>query len=381
MVQRRPPQRAAGTTAELVDGENDFAEVLGLFEVVVGGGALVEGPDLVHDGNKTALRNELEDGAQLVLGAHVGAENGKLAGEEETDIEFGVEAGGGAAGDQATGGGQALEAFAEGGFADVLENDIHAAVVGEAANFLGNRHDAMMNDLVSAELPGFGNFLVVAGGGNHAAAEEFGDLDGGAADTAAGGENKHIFARLELRAIDEHVPGGLEDKRNGGGMGPIEVFGIGHAIDFGTADEFGAATINHVAEIGKVAAAVVIAGKAGGTFAAGDAGSEHDFLADMHGADFRTDLGDFAGDIAARDVREWNLEARKAAAHPQVEMIEGTGTNTDKHFVAAKLGLRDVSIVENRRVTMFLEDDGFHERPPRSEMRWRLTTGKYIVSR
>jgi hypothetical protein len=37
--------------------------------------------------------------------------------------------------------------------------------------------------------------------------------------------------------------------------------------------------------------------------------------------------------------------------------------------------------VENGRVTMLLEDDGFHERPPRSEMRWRLTTGRYIVSR
>ena len=90
---------------ELVDGEDDFAEMLGFFEIVVRGGAFVEGPDLVHDGNEAALGNEIEDGAQFVLGAHVGAENGKLAGEEETDIEFGVVTGGGAAGDQAAGGG------------------------------------------------------------------------------------------------------------------------------------------------------------------------------------------------------------------------------------------------------------------------------------
>jgi len=355
--------------------------MLGFFEVVVSGGTFVERPDFVHDGNKAALGDELEDGAQFVPGAHVGAENGELACEEETDIEFGFVAGGGAAGDETASGGQAFDTFAPGGFADVLENDVHAAIVGEAANFLGDGHDAVMNYFVGAELPGFGDFFVVAGGGDHAAAKEFGNLDGGAANTAASRQDENVFARLELRTIDEHVPSGLENKRNGGGMGPIEIFGVGHAIDIGAADEFGAAAINHVAEIGKVAAAVVIAGKACGTFAAGDAGSEHHFLADVDGADFRADLGDFAGDVAAGNMGEWDLEAGKAAAHPEVEMIEGTGVNADEDFAAAKLGLGDISVVENGRVTMFLEDDGFHERPPRSEMRWRLATDRYTVSR
>ena len=341
----------------------------------------MEGPDFVHDGNEAALRNKLEDGAEFVPGPHVGAENGKLAGKEETDIEFGVGAGGGAASDEATGGGQAFDAFVPGGFANVLENDVHAAIIGEAANFLGDGHDAVMNYLVSAELPGFGDFFVVAGSGDHTAAKEFGDLDGGAADTAAGGEDEDVFARPELRAIDKHVPGGLEDQRNSGGMGPIEIFGIGKTINFGTADKFGAAPINHVAEVGKVAATVFIAGKAGGTFAAGHAGREYNFLTDVDGADFRADLGDFAGNVAAGDVRQWNLEARKPAAHPKVEMIEGTGANTDEDFVATKLRLGDIGVLENGRVTMMTEDDGFHERPPRSEMRWRLTTDRYIASR
>jgi hypothetical protein len=355
--------------------------MLGFFEVVVRGGAFVERPDFVHDGNEAALGNKLEDGAQLVPGAHIGADNGKLAGEEETDIEFGVVAGGGTASDQTASGGQALEAFAEGGGADVLENNVHAAIVGEAANFLGDGHNAVMNDFVGPELFGFGDFFVVAGGGDHAAAKEFGDLDGGAANTAASRQDENVFARLELRTIDEHVPSGLEYKRNGGGVGPIEVLGVGHAIYFGAADIFGAASINHVAEIGVIAAAVVIAGKTGGAFTTGDAGSEHDFLADVDGADFGANLGDFAGDVAAGNVGEWNLEAGKAATHPEVEMIEGTGVNADEDFAAAKLRLGDVGVVENGRVTMFLEDDGFHERPPRSELRWRLTTSRCIVSR
>jgi hypothetical protein len=37
--------------------------------------------------------------------------------------------------------------------------------------------------------------------------------------------------------------------------------------------------------------------------------------------------------------------------------------------------------VENGRITVFLEDDGFHERPPWSEMRWRRNRFQYIVSR
>jgi len=366
---------------ESVDGEDDFAELLGFFEVVVGGGALVEGPDFVHDRNEAALGNELEDDAEFVPGAHVGAEDGKLAIEEEANVEFGVRASGGTAGDETSGGGKAFDAFAPGGFADVFEDDVDAAIVGETANFLGDGHDAVMNDFVGTELFGFGEFFIVSGGGNHAAAKEFGDLNSGSAYTAAGGEDEDFFARLELRAIDEHVPGGLEDDGNSRGMGPIEVFWIGKAIDFGTADKFSTAAIHHAAKIGVVAAEIVIAGKAGGTSAAGDAGGEHNFLADVHGAHFGADFGDFAGNVGAGDVGQGNLKAGKPTADPEVEMIEGAGANTDEDFVTAKLRLRNIGEAENGRVTVFLEDDGFHERPPRSEIRCRLTKDRCIVSR
>ncbi len=75
------------------------------------------------------------------------------------------------------------------------------------------------------------------------------------------------------------------------------------------------------------------------------------------------------------------MQAGKAAAHPEVEMIEGAGTNADEDFLAAKLRLGNVGEAENGRVAVMKEDDGFHERPPRSEMRWSLTTGRYNVSR
>ena len=294
-----------------------------------------------------------------------------MASEEEADVEFGVGAGGGAAGDEAAGGGEALEAFGPGGGADVLEGDVHAAIVGEAANFLGDGHDAVMDDFVGAELFGLGNFFVAARGGDYPATEKFGDLDGGAADTAASGEDEDLFTRAKLSAADEHVPGGLEDDGNGRGVGPIEVFGIGQAVDFGAADIFGAATINHIAEIGEIAAEIVVAGKASGTFAAGDAGSENDLLANVDSGDFRADFGDFAGDVAAGNVGQGNLEAGETAADPEIEMIEGAGADADQDFVTPELGFGDIGETKNGGISVFLEDDGFHERPPGSETRWR----------
>jgi hypothetical protein len=44
-------------------------------------------------------------------------------------------------------------------------------------------------------------------------------------------------------------------------------------------------------------------------------------LADVDGGDFRADLGDFAGNIAARNVRKRDGNAGEATANPEVEMI------------------------------------------------------------
>ena len=177
--------------------------------------------------------------------------------------------------------GETFDAVVPSGGADMFEDHVDAVVTGEAADFLGDGHDAVMDDFVGANLFGFGEFFVVAGGGDDASAEEFGDLNGGAANAAAGGKNEHGFAGLELRASDEHVPGGLEDERNGGGVSPIEIFGIREAIHIRATHVFGAAAVDHVTEIGVIAAGVVVAGEAGGTLATGDAGSENDFLADV----------------------------------------------------------------------------------------------------
>ena len=45
-------------------------------------------------------------------------------------------------------------------------------------------------------------------------------------------------------------------------------------------------------------------------------------------------------------------------------MVKGTGMDTDKDFVGAEMRLTDIGIVKNTWVTVLVDDDGFHERPP-----------------
>jgi len=275
-----------------------------LFKIGVGEDAIVERPDFIHDGLEAALSDEFQERAEFILRSHVGTEDGELAGEEEAEVDLRVIAGGTTASHKAAADGKAFHAFVPGGCANVLEDDVHAVIVGDAANFLGDGHDAVMNDFVSADVLGFFEFFVAASSGDDMSAEEFGNLDGSAADAAAGSENENGFTRTKLSASDEHVPCGHENERDSGGVNPIEVFGIRHAVDFGTTDVFGTAAINHEAEVGEVAAEIIVAGKTGGAAATGDARGENDFVADVDAVDFTADLDDFSGDVTAGDVRK-----------------------------------------------------------------------------
>jgi hypothetical protein len=155
----------------------------------------------------------------------------------------------------------------------------------------------------------------------------------------------------------------LKNEGDGGGFFKREIYGIRQAIHLRGADEFGAAAVNHVAEISELAAAVVEAGNAGGAFATTDTGSEDNFLADADGGDFGADLRDFAGDVAAGNVRERKRNTGQTAANPEVEMIERARFDADEDFVGLDGGLRNVDKFENFRRTVLFENDGFHQAP------------------
>jgi hypothetical protein len=129
--------------------------------------------------------------------------------------------------------------------------------------------------------------------------------------------------------MNEHVPGSQKDQRHGRGVNPVLILGIGHAIDFRAANVFSAAPIDHVAEVGEIAANVVIAGEARRAFAAGYPGSQNYFLADVDGADFGPNFVDYASDVTPRNVRERDGNPRQPTPHPEVEMVEGARMHAD----------------------------------------------------
>jgi len=244
----------------------------------------------------------------------------------------------------------------------VLEDHVHAALAGDAADFVANFLGMVVDGVVGAELAGFFELFAAACSGDYPSAEKFGDLNSGAANAAACAENEHVVTRLKLGAGYQHVPGGLEDERYGSGFFERKTLRIRQAIYFGDANELGRATVNHVAEIGELAAAVVESRDACGTLAAGYPGGENYFLPDTDGGDFRSDLRDLAGDVAAGNVRKGYRNARQALADPNVEMVQGASVNADEHFVGANGRLGDGGVFQNFRRAVLLEDDGFHSR-------------------
>src|SRR6266566_1008144 len=273
------------------DAKHDFAELRAGFEISVSGSGFRQGEDAIDNGFEAARRDEFHYRVQLGLGAHVRAEQRKLAAEQEAEIKLGIVAGRCAARDQTAAWSEAGEALFPSSRADVFENDVHTAL-GDAANFLPDFLRFVVDPVIGAKLAGFLELFVAAGRGGDASAEEFGDLYRGAADAAPCSQDEHVFAGLQLSPGNKHVPGGLEDERNRSSLFERQIFRVRQAIHFRGANKFGAAAVNHVAKIGGLPAVVVQAGHASRAFAAANQRREHDFLADASRGYIRADLSD-----------------------------------------------------------------------------------------
>jgi len=139
-----------------------------------------------------------------------------------------------------------------------------------------------------------------------------------------------------------------------------EIFGAREAIHFRCANEFGAAAVDHITEVGELAATIVEAGKARGAFATGDAGGEDHSLTDAYGGDLGADLGNFACDVAARYMWERDRNAGDALAYPEIEAIESASANAHENLIGARGRVGNVGIFQDFRATVLLELDGLH---------------------
>ena len=137
----------------------------------------------------------------------------------------------------------------------------------------------MVDGFVGAEFAGLGEFCFGAGGGDHARAGSFCDLQRHHADAAACGEDEDSFRGLERGASDYHVPRGGGDEWERGGVFVRERGGNGDAVRCGDFYKFDAAAVNALAEDGEGAAEIVGAGETFFAEAAGNSGMEEDAVA------------------------------------------------------------------------------------------------------
>src|SRR6266581_4657422 len=342
------------------DAKHNFAKLRAGFEISVSGSGFRQREDAVDNGFEAAGRDEFHYRVQLGLGAHVRAEERKLAAEQEAEIKLGIVAGRCAARDQTASWSETGEALFPSSRADMLEDDVDAALASDAANFLADLLRFVVNPVIGAKLLGFLELFVGAGRGDDASPEGFGDLYRGAAYAAARSEDEDVFAGLQLGAGHQYVPGGLEDQRNRSSLFERQIFRVRQAIHFRGADIFGAAAVNHVAKIGGLPAVVVQTSYASRAFAAANQRREHDLLADASRGYILADLSDLARNVASGNVRQRNRHVRQTAADPEVKVIQRAGLDAHENLIWLDLWLGVVLVLENFRPAVLMKNDCFH---------------------
>src|SRR6185437_1782803 len=88
-------------------------------------------------------------------------------------------------------------------------------------------------------------------------------------------------------------------------------------------------------------------------------GSDDHPLPLAEAGDVIADVDNLAGDVAAGDVRK--LDAGKALADPEVEVIQGAGANPYENLVMAVVRVGHVLVLQHSGAAEFVEANGFHD--------------------
>jgi len=83
----------------------------------------------------------------------------------------------------------------------------------------------------------------------------------------------------------------------------------------------------------------------------------------ISGASLRHKLANarhFTTDVAARDVREWNLNPREAFSPPDVKMIKRACLDPDQSLILFHNGVRPLLISKLVSSSMLMKDHGLH---------------------
>ena len=198
----------------------------------------------------------------------------------------------------------------------------------------------MVDDLVGAR---GGDALAAAGagGGDHVRPGPLGQLHRVAADGAARAVDEHALPGLELRVVEECLPGGEADHRERRGVRERDARRR-RRQDVGRCDD-------------------VLGGRAVG----GHRQERDDRIADRDALDAVAEGVDGAGDVDAGRVRQRHRERalQVAAADAAVHRVERRRGDAEADFAGAGDGLLDVLVAEDVGVAELVETHCLHLGP------------------
>ena len=243
----------------------------------------------------------------------------------------------------------------------MLEDNVDAAAGGQALHFPSESGGGMQDHLVGALRFRFFDLSFRTYGGNHAGTDHLSNLNRGAAYAAAAGEHQDRFAGRESCPCEQHVPRRKENQRHRRSFREGNIFGLGDHVRFRYGDQFRAPSVPAIAKHGVGRAQVIAAGQALDAMAAGNSGRQDNGIADADARNVRADGGNFAGNIRPGDMRKRKGDARDTAANPNVEMIQGTGSDPHQHVAWTDHWIGDFTIFEDFGPSVTIEGNGLHE--------------------
>src|SRR5437867_3261884 len=341
-----------------VDREHDLPELLASPQVFVGLAGLLEREDSVYDRLEAAHEHELHDLLEFPPVRHRRTEHGELPPEEVSRIELEQRAGRRARDHDAAPFPEAPHGVLERRLADMIDDDIDAALPREFPNRLGPRDRLVVDEDIRAERLRLLQLRVARARREDRAAGELCDLDRGGRDAGSGAEDENVLSRPDLRAGDEHPPRGHERQRDGGGLREVHVRRDREDVSRGDGDLFSVGPGKVFTEDLVVHAFGVLPPEAVLATAARDPRFHDDTVADLDVGHIGADLRDVARRTAAEDARARRLQGRDSFADRQVEMVQGRRVDADDNLVRPRDGIRMVRIqLENLRPAEAGHDD------------------------
>ena len=195
------------------------------------------------------------------------------------------------------------------GCADHVQDDVDAALAGEACDLLHKILGPVVDRRVGAQADAGGAFVVRAGGGIDRGAEFMGELDGGDSDPAGAAMDERFLAAGEASGLEQIRPDGEAGFGQRGGAQAVIASGPGQALRGGSGAVF------------RIAAAI---------------GQGADLVADLPRRDIGTDRHDLARDFQAQDRAGAGRRRVGALALGDIGTVHTGGLDADQHLIGLR---------------------------------------------